>query len=244
MKIIEKFGNRSKKLHAERQPCIAFIGDSITQGCFELYQLTPVSLETEYDEKWSYPAYLQRALSEMFPRVTGVYVNAGVSGDNAAAALARLDRDVLSFRPDLVVVCFGLNDCASGENGLAVYSRSMESIVSRCKEAGAEVIVMTPNATADHLSPRIKNLHMPFVEGCAADAAEIARSGMLDRYVEEARAVARKCGVPLCDAYARWKKLGEYGADIAELLSNNINHPTRGMNAMFAAMLLDIMIDN
>jgi lysophospholipase L1-like esterase len=37
-------------------------------------------------------------------------INSGVSGDTAAGALERIDRDVLRFAPDLVIIAFGLND--------------------------------------------------------------------------------------------------------------------------------------
>jgi hypothetical protein len=44
-------------------------------------------------------------------------VNAGVGGDNTRTALARLDRDVLSERPELVIVMFGVNDAAMVDGG-------------------------------------------------------------------------------------------------------------------------------
>ena len=38
-------------------------------------------------------------------------INAGVSGNNTREALARFDRDVAFFKPALVIVTFGGNDC-------------------------------------------------------------------------------------------------------------------------------------
>ena len=37
-------------------------------------------------------------------------INAGISGHTTTEGLARLDRDVLQHKPDLVTVSFGLND--------------------------------------------------------------------------------------------------------------------------------------
>ena len=38
-------------------------------------------------------------------------IDSGVSGNNTREALARFDRDVAFFKPDLVIVTFGGNDC-------------------------------------------------------------------------------------------------------------------------------------
>ena len=37
MEIIEKIKKKANNLYEHRQPVIAFTGDSVTQGCFELY---------------------------------------------------------------------------------------------------------------------------------------------------------------------------------------------------------------
>jgi len=67
-------------------------------------------------------------------------------------------------------------------------------------------------------------------------------SGMMDRYMDAARAVCRDMGVPVCDCYARWKAMHAAGADVMALLSNDINHPTRALHGMFAAALMDVML--
>ena len=38
MKIIDKILAKQANLHENRQPVIAFLGDSVTQGCFEIYK--------------------------------------------------------------------------------------------------------------------------------------------------------------------------------------------------------------
>lgn len=69
---------------------VVFLGDSITRG----YGLS---------EGEAFPALVAAALGVPF-------VNAGVSGDTTATALARLERDVLAHRPRLTVVELGGND--------------------------------------------------------------------------------------------------------------------------------------
>ena len=85
---------------------IAFLGDSVTHGCFE----TAPGGGATYDFEAVYHNRLRLMLSEKEPTRPVSVVNAGVNGDSAAGGLARLDRDVLRFRPDLCVVNFGLND--------------------------------------------------------------------------------------------------------------------------------------
>lgn len=244
MNIIKKLASKNNHVYGSRQPCIAFLGDSVTQGCFELYPTSESSLETVYEQEYSYPHYLKQRLADIFPAAATVIVNAGVSGDNATNALNRLDRDVLSFKPDLVVVCFGLNDCSSGEAGLQSFRYAMEKIVYECKTSGAEVIVMTPNELADRVSVHVRNEGYPFIVKCTEQVAFCGRSGILDKYVAVLKDVAKKYNVPVCDVNARWKKLKDYGVDVTELLANKANHPTRQLNKLFADALLLTMIDN
>jgi regulator of sigma D len=70
---------------------------------------------------------------------------------------------------------------------------------------------------------------------------DIFESGVFEKYMQAARDVASACNVPLCDCYAKWKKLYEGGVDITSLLSNYLNHPTRDMHWLFATSLVETM---
>jgi lysophospholipase L1-like esterase len=80
-----------------------------------------------------YPAQL----STMIDRSV---INAGVSGDTTARALQRLERDVLSKSPDLVLITLGGNDL---KNGVArdVAFDNFKAIVESIQETGARVII-------------------------------------------------------------------------------------------------------
>ena len=41
-------------------------------------------------------------------------INAGVGGDTAWGGCGAIAADVLAFDPDLVTICFGLNDSGAG----------------------------------------------------------------------------------------------------------------------------------
>ena len=66
--------------------------------------------------------------------------------------------------------------------------------------------------------------------------------GILEQYLERGKEAAISCGARVCDVYAKWKLMYENGVDVTELLSNKINHPTHGMNMMFAYSLVEEMM--
>ena len=88
----------------------AFLGDSVTQTCFELYKKSDGSIDAYYDAEAAYHHYLKRMLALLYPSVPVNILNAGIGGDNAPHGLERLERDVIVHHPDLAVVCYGLND--------------------------------------------------------------------------------------------------------------------------------------
>jgi len=238
MKIIEKLSQKSSDLY--HAPCVtlAFLGDSVTQGCFEIYTKSDGNIETVFDQKNAYHAQLAQLLSILYPASPVSVINAGISGDNAPHGLERLHRDVISHSPDLAVVCFGLNDCGGGMEGLERYVQAMRGILENLQQAGIETILLTPNMMCTRVSCHLKEQnHID----CAASCMRRQNEGILDAYVDAARNLAREKKIPVCDCYAKWKTLAASGVDTTELLSNKINHPTREMNQLFAVSLLETM---
>lgn len=120
---------------------LAFLGDSITTA------------GEHYD---GYGRMVVHGL-----KVHGVSVKpvfAGVPGNTSAMMLERLERDVLSHKPDWVFLATGVNDIWHGDPtvkigvfqpkpgmgvGLEDYRRKVREIVDRCQAAGARVILST-----------------------------------------------------------------------------------------------------
>ena len=100
MKIIEKIKNKQKDWYGERQPVIAFLGDSVTHGCFDVYVKND-TLQTTVNMQEGYHEKVKKILAILYPEVPVTVVNAGISGDRADAGVERLERDVLSYKPDL-----------------------------------------------------------------------------------------------------------------------------------------------
>ncbi|MEW6338857.1 MAG: GDSL-type esterase/lipase family protein [Acidobacteriota bacterium] len=80
-----------------------------------------------------YPDHLSRLIGRPV-------VNAGVPGDTSAAALERLERDVLSRSPRIVCLTLGGNDLKNGVPREEAFA-ALETIVRRIQATGALVVV-------------------------------------------------------------------------------------------------------
>lgn len=242
MKIMEKLSARNKNYFGNRPVTIACLGDSVTHGCFEIFLNAEGGIETVCRPDDAYPMMLKRALTTYFPFASPVIVNAGVSGDKSYGGAERLERDVLSFKPDLVIVDFGLNDSMNKDvdGGIAAYDKSMREIFESVLASGAECILLTPNYMNKAVSPLLKE---PLFIDIAAEAAVVQNTGILTRYVETARKAAADMGVPVADAYAVWQALDHGGVDTDALLSNNINHPTKQAHDIFVQEIMRAILN-
>lgn len=204
---------------------IVAFGDSVTHGAL-LYEN---NYETVY---WN---LLRRKIQAVKNYVPVNVINAGIGGLTAAGSFERMDRQVLAHNPDLIIVCFGLND-VNGE--LEEYVSSMREIFKKGKNSGADVIFMTPNMLNTYVAEDTPKQHVEY----AHKTAEMQNSGKMDLYINSAIEAAREEGVTVCDCYAQWKELAKT-EDITQLLINRINHPIQKMHELFAESLFKTIFD-
>ena len=210
-------------------PVIAFLGDSVTHGAFEC---TNGGSGCIFDFAAVYHNRLRLIISQKYDWIPVSMINAGVAGDTAAGGLERLERDVISRRPDLCVVCYGLND-VNGE--LDAYVNALRGIFERLKQADIEVLFLTPNM----LNTRVSDAVLDELTVYAEVTAGMQNGGKMDAFMDAAKQVAFECGVAVADGYDLWKQMQKGGMDITELLANGINHPCREMHGMFAELLYE-----
>ncbi len=210
-------------------PIIAFLGDSVTHGAFEC---TEGGSGCIFDFAAVYHNRLRLMIAQKYDWIPVSVINAGVSGDSAQGGLERLQRDIISHRPDLCVVCYGLND-VGGE--LEDYTRSLREIFMRLKNEGIETLFMTPNMLNTRTTDAVIDAFAVYAEV----TADMQNSGRMDAYMEAAKQVAFECGVVIADGYAMWKQMQANGMDTTGLLANGINHPCREMHGMFAELLYE-----
>ena len=168
---------------------IVFLGDSITQ---------------QGAGPNGYVTLFREAIEKSRPDSGIKVIGAGVGGHKVPNLEARLDKDVLAHKPNVVVIYIGINDVWHSTSGqgteIGLYESGLRSLVNRCTEAGARVILATPsviNEKHDGSNPLDK---------------------MLDEYSAVSRKVAMETGATLLDLRAAFvSNLKEY---------NTANEPT------------------
>ena len=225
MKIQEKLQLDKLSLLENGPINIVILGDSVSHAAFADYH--------NYDAV--YWSVLQKKLRAVRDYVPINMICAAVGGTTAKDALLRLSRDVLCHHPDLVIVCFGLNDV---NGSLEDYLDSLREIFSRCKAAGSDVIFLSPNMLNTTVDPAVTPAQ--YFE-YAHKTAEMQNGGRMDTFIYSAMDLAKEMGVSVCDCYSEWKKLSE-AQDVTYLLSNRINHPTEKMHGLFADKLFELIM--
>ena len=227
MKISEKINLDLQGLIENGPITIVAFGDSVTHGAVA---------HDEIDYETVYWNRLKKKINNLRNYVPVNVINAGIGGITAKDSLKRMDKQVLSHNPDLIIVCFGLNDV----NGtLEDYLNSLEEIFDKAQKSGAEVIFMTPNMLNTSVLDDTAEEHYEY----AIKTAKMQNEGRMDLYMESAVQLATRMGVKVCDCYKKWKKLSET-QDVTYLLANRINHPTKEMHELFAESLFEIIFEN
>lgn len=227
MHIKDKIYMERAELEKEGPITIVAFGDSVTHGALRIGE---INYETVY---WN---RLKKKISDVRNYVPVNVINAGIGGVSAKSSIARIEKQVLIHNPDLVIVCFGLNDV----NGpLDSYLSSLKIIFEKCSESGCDVIFMTPNMLNTYVAEETAPEHLEY----AAVTAEFQNSGKMDLFMESGIKLAKEMGIAVCDCYSEWKKLSKT-QDTTKLLANYINHPTKEMHELFANMLFEIIFDD
>jgi lysophospholipase L1-like esterase len=108
---------------------IAFLGDSITQGGAN-----------------NASGYVRLVISGLEANgIKAAMIPAGISGHKSNQMLERLDKDVISKKPDWMTLSCGVNDVWHGANGvpLDAYQKNITAIVDRAQAAGIKVMILT-----------------------------------------------------------------------------------------------------
>jgi lysophospholipase L1-like esterase len=91
----------------------------------------------------SYPNQLAVELQTLLPQSEIVVLNRGINGEETRDMLARLDRDVLASKPDLVLWQVGSNAILQNRR-VGEAERPLHDGLKRLRASGADVIVVNP----------------------------------------------------------------------------------------------------
>jgi lysophospholipase L1-like esterase len=119
---------------------IVFLGDSIT-------------------ELGNYTSLVESYLVTRYPRYSQTFFNAGWAGDTAGDAAdgrwggaSRLTRDVITLAPNVVTICYGMNDGYYSNfdpSWLPNFTGPMSAIIDRLLQARARPVLLTPGVVDD-----------------------------------------------------------------------------------------------
>jgi lysophospholipase L1-like esterase len=124
---------------------IVFYGDSITD-CGRDRDALP---RTEAGWGNGYAQVIAETLRAQKPELRLLFTNKGISGNRVYDLEERLERDVLSLRPELVSILIGINDVwrefdSNVPSPLEDFRASYRRILERVVGAGCEVILLDP----------------------------------------------------------------------------------------------------
>ena len=198
------------KLDAGEHVTLVALGDSITE----------ITFHTRGHMNWV--GLLSEALFERYGNGVCTLINSGKCGSSYGEALTRLDRDVLRYEPDLVILAFGMNDAGAGLAGLEDFKEQVRETIRRIRDAcGSEILVRTPNPIVTvhgvPLPPEQPEPGKPWespdrpLDSYAAALVELA--GELDcAVVDHYRAWTTKTfdfRHPVADPQALWPRMGD-----------------------------------
>lgn len=185
---------------------IAF-GDSITAG------------GEASQESLRYPNRYAEYLRQAFHNDQVTLENGATGGDTTRNGLQRLEEKVLSRKPDLVLVAFGMNDHNIGSVPVEEFAGNLRSIITQIREkTGAEVILLStfPPNPLWHFS-----------------------SHRMEEYAAATERVAEEMRVPYADVYGLWTTVLTR-KDPPSLLGNNINHPNDYGHGLYLQALRNV----
>jgi len=108
-----------------------------------------VTFQTRGHMNWV--GLLEEALFEKYGSGSCILINSSRCGVTYRDGLARLDSDVIRFRPDLVILSFGMNDATRGLQELPSFRSEVRDILLKIRElTDAEILIRTPNPVVVH----------------------------------------------------------------------------------------------
>ena len=177
-------------------------------------------------------------------------VNQGVPGNRTTDAIARFESDVRAWKPDVVIVLFGLNDSAvdvwrnATEPRVPIesYRKNLTTMVRTLKGDGAKPILVTPQPM--HWTEKLKELYAgpPYHDNSPYSATDpLGFNATLADYVRVVREVAELEEVALVDLHQQFMDYhGVEGQHLSDLLLDGM-HPNDKGHRMIADALLPMI---
>ncbi|MBO4327350.1 MAG: GDSL family lipase [Clostridia bacterium] len=96
-----------------------------------------------------YPKYAAKYIREAMPDTEFEFINLGISGDQTANLVARLQKDFIDIGADVVSILIGINDTwhrAGTREYLddAIFEQNYRTVLDAVKKTGARILMLEP----------------------------------------------------------------------------------------------------
>lgn len=190
---LENFvGEMNKKWPGNRTLNVVFHGHSVPSGYFK----TPV-----VNTLHAYPHLVLCGLKECYPWAVLNVITTSIGGEQSEQGAVRFEKEVLTHRPDVLLIDYALNDRSIG---LERTEKAWRKMIERTLAENIKLILLTP--TPD-LGEDIKSADAP-----------------LASYAAMIRRLATEYKVGLVDVYSLFKSKAEAGEALKMYMSQK-NHP-------------------
>ena len=213
---------------AQQKTIVAF-GDSITAPRKNVVTYSDF-IRTEFEKK----------------KLDVKVINSGVPGNTSAIAKNRFEKDVLNYKPDLVIIQLGTNDAAvdvwknppatESRVSIDVYEQNLREFITKLKSQNAKIILVTPLPT--RWTPKLKEMYgKPPYNPNDEDGFNV----ILKSYVQRMREVAKKEKVVLADLYKEYEKYHKVkGQTMDDLFLDGLHPNTKGQEIEAKMLLKEI----
>src|ERR1700722_5415765 len=175
-----------EKLNRGEHVTLVALGDSNTAETFH----------TRGHMSWT--SLLAEALFEAYGSGVCTMINSGICGQGFDGALARLERDVSRFKPDLVIIAFGVLGAMNGLEKLDAFKNSLRELIRAIQETcGCEILLRTPN-------PLVAVHGIPLPDG--QQGGRPWKTKPFREYAEAQVAVANELGCSVVDHFKLWNE--------------------------------------
>jgi lysophospholipase L1-like esterase len=205
--VVEERLQPIRALLAGKEPVTwVFTGDSITHGAL-------------HTMGWrSYPEHFAERVRWEMRRVRDIVINTGISGDRMPRLLKDTEWRVHRFRPQVVSLMMGMNDCIEGPAGRDGFRKSLDAFLAELREQNSLLLLHTPNPIYSPDMAKNSRRDLP------------AYAGILRRFANDNR-------VPIVDHHQHWTETRKDSYELIYLLSDASVHPNQYGHSEFANLL-------
>ncbi|MFA5864785.1 MAG: GDSL-type esterase/lipase family protein [Phycisphaerae bacterium] len=211
----------------QKNVTIIGFGDSITEAVIDMP-----------DENKRWLNILKEKLSADFKKYEFTVINSGIGGNSAREAMARFEKDVVTAKPDFVILEFGGNNEDIAKPDRIVGLEEFKTLLDKYKQGlptKTKTIIVTFPPVLDDLHAYGKN---PAFKEHYQKAGGIDKS--VDPYREMTRTFANENGFPIYDFYRRLMMLGKLNGRNTYTMNDGV-HLTQKGNMILAEGVFEVL---